>query len=353
MQVSRYVSSWVTAVLIGSTLSACAYIIPPEQNEPRHNIVEGGIRKPMNNPTSDKRSDLNRNVSPMSAPVQPVQQSALPPADVATQQRAQEILAASPVLGSERRIPVQNAQFQVSSNSYPAINSVPEAPVTTGPDSAQSRLKATQAELEVDRSKAVVAADTLAKDAAAEPSMLSELPKIDSVVPPADPIQAAPIIEQAPKVDPQQQSVVVPVKPVAAPIVAAQSASSVREFSAPAPLLSRAPEPLSLSVSEPVTPVVAAPANTSVAPVEKVAAVAPTETATPVVDQPMIVSSPLPAPVVAAQAPAPRAGDFDPLAVADNAPISAPVSVSSRAPLSSAYVVNRYIPPSRYSGLRN
>ena len=92
--------------------------------------------------------------------------AALPPVDGATQQYAEAVMG-------PRRVPVDNAEFQISSNGYPPITSVPPAPAIKGPDSAQERLNDTKANLEADRSAAVTAAETLAKDAAAEPSLLS------------------------------------------------------------------------------------------------------------------------------------------------------------------------------------
>lgn len=58
-----------------------------------------------------------------------------------------------------------------------------------GDAGAQSRLRLHKRSLEVDRSIAFTAKESLAKDVAAEPSMLSELPKVNGTNSASDPIQ--------------------------------------------------------------------------------------------------------------------------------------------------------------------
>ncbi len=367
MRLTHSYTRWFTAALLGGTLSACAYIIPPSPNEPRNNTVQGEIRKPINNPTSSgKRSALTPDELPNAAPVAPVKQAALPPVDNATQQRAEAIIQ-----NSDRRMPVENAQFQVSSNGYPPIHSVPPMPVTTGPDSAQSQLNATKAELEADRSNAVAATETLAKDAAAEPSMLSELPKIDGVVPVNDPINVAPVTSETKQAAPAkaapQSSISAPtaeVKPlasVATPIeapaqtVVASSLPNIPAFAPPAPLKAAVVKPAVVTAAKPepvgavVKPASAPTVTASAAPNSFKVDLTPSEPAT-ITAQPLAA----PSPALAANAAVPhvRAGDFDPLAVADNAPVVT-TKTSSRVILSSSYASNRYIAPSRYSSIRN
>ena len=359
MHFLRPLTHYITAMLLGSTLSACAYIIPPSQNEPRNNIVQGEIRKPTNNPASSgRRSDLVPRDMPTSAPVIPVQQAALPPMTNEVQ-----------LQNSGRRVPAENAQFQMSSSSYPPINSVPEAPVMRGANSAQSRLSATQAELEMNRSSAITASKTLANDAAAEPSMLSELPKVEGVVPANDPIQVTPAIVQTPPItEPQPQVIPTKIRRLpanevprssitpAVPVAPMTSIAPRIEMSNAVPVASRLPDmpvfappiPLSGRMPEPAPRTAAA-----VKPAPSITATAPPSQSFAVDMSPTITAQPLPSPQFAAQAPNVRAGDFDPLAVADNASIASTPVAAPRATASSTYVSNRYIAPSRYSGLRN
>ena len=143
-----------TAFLLVVSVSGCAYIIPPEQNVPRHNTVVGEPRKPqLNVKTIGPRSAI-------AAPVMPVARNEapnLPPVDEATQREANKQMAmqadTAPVAAvtpaaNGRRVPAENAQFQLSENTYPTLSEVPPRPVTEGPGSVKDRLSNTQSELE-------------------------------------------------------------------------------------------------------------------------------------------------------------------------------------------------------------
>jgi hypothetical protein len=69
MQVSRSYTRLFSVLLLSSTLSACAYIIPPNPNQPRNNTVQGGMRKPINNPvTGGGHSSINTPQAPATQP---------------------------------------------------------------------------------------------------------------------------------------------------------------------------------------------------------------------------------------------------------------------------------------------
>lgn len=159
------------------TLNGCAYFIPPDPNVPRHNTVLGGPRRPQLNLISAPLSALTAQPNAptvAAAPVEPVAVTAqnnapaLPPVDAAVKAQAERELQANAV----RALPPENQQFQVAGN-YPALDAVPPRPALTGTDSAQSRLSTTQSDLERERVEAQQRKDALARDAAAEPSLLS------------------------------------------------------------------------------------------------------------------------------------------------------------------------------------
>jgi hypothetical protein len=190
----------ILSLCVIATVNGCALFIPPEQNAPRNNTVLGGPRRPQLNINHAPQSALPQAADAATLASAGAPAPALPPVDPAVKAKAEEALAANttppaptaaatPVavaaasnpLG-ERRVPVENAQFQVAGN-YPALDSVPPRPQLTGPDSAASRLSATQEELERSRADATKQAETLGRDAAAEPSLLNELPKTNNPAP--------------------------------------------------------------------------------------------------------------------------------------------------------------------------
>ncbi len=365
--------SRILALACAATLSGCAYIIPPDNNAPRNNTVVGAPHRPQ----------LNNNVGPASAPSsslnalpQPVamNQPALPPVDAATQAQAEQEMAMNPAPAApganERHVPVENAQFQVAGN-YPALNSVPPRPAMGGPNSTRERLDDVQTNLIEERSNAITTKENLAKDAAAEPSMLSDLPKTDAVVPANDPVKITPIPAEKPAASAPEP------KPVAkaAPQVSTEPVVEMKPVKVAAPrVITPAPQPtVTASSSEflPPSPTFAPPAPRNGVVIKPVAA-AKAEPLMPVATQaampaPVTVREvPVPAAVAYTPAPAPaaapvaiatnkgptiRKGDFDPLAAADNAPLAAPATaVASGA--KAAYVSSSYLAPSRYADRR-
>jgi len=360
---------FIACVLLG--LSSCAYIIPPEQNAPRHNTVLGEPRKPELNGRPVAPSGTP--TSAIAAPVVPVARNdmpALPPVDPSVAaQAAKEITSQQPTAvattqsaaavsygaANGRRVPLENAAFQMAGGSYPNLNSVPPRPVMEGPGSVKERLSETQSDLVKSRADAENAKQALDRDAAAEPSMLAPLPGNDAPVPAIvpQPATAAPVTPTSQVVVPNRESVrrapMDNMKPLAAvtpaPVMAAAN---------PQPVVADAP-----SATMPNTPNFAPPAPMRgtmhmTTPVAALPTLRPITLTEPSASSPVIVAQELSAPVAMASAKGPivRQGDFDPLAVADNAPIAkaSPVIVTyGAAPARSG---TGYMASSRYAERR-
>lgn len=382
----------LAAVALSAVASGCAYVIPPDQNAPRNNTVEGPMRKPQNNPTNPRavKPQAAVNTAPSANPYSPVQSAA--PAQ-AEQQMASLAVPAAPVpampTNSERRMPVENAQ--VAAAGYPPIDSVPPRPATEGPESVKQRMNDAQQSLEQGRATADQSKQQLTLDVNAEPSMLSDMPRTQtpSAVNPA-PVQQ-PVMQPA-NPQPMQQPAVRPganaqpvypqpvaqVQPQPAPQQIMVSANQppalppAPNFAPPPPAAGQSaalqpvkPQPLQATVRQVPAPALAAAAPskmpeptgamepTSVAPLPSVnvglpPAAASTEVESVVSGDTMTVARTHPTTGVTV-----RKGDFDPLAAADNAPVvssAAPVSIdrTSAAAATSSYVANRYMAPSRY-----
>lgn len=321
------------------TMNGCAYVIPPEQNAPRHNTVLGAQRRPQLNFNTGPQSSIPRapdaaNFS-AAAPVDPVivasQQAPQTSGDATPEPQFQQITAApvAPVARADslRAIPAENQQFQVA-GTFPAIDSVPPRPSLTGSDSSQSRLNATQADLERARAQAQQSSETLARDAAAEPSLLAPMPAQQNLAP----VTPAPTLPANDRRTPIGNGAAAPQVIIPAPVASAlpaprivlPSVPVVTQFSVPTGPSFAPPTPLnvaSLNVpqSQPVRTV----------PAEQPQAVSAVQTSAPVVTnigqrQPIVLRAPVPyeaAPASVAVTPAParggitvRPGDFDPLA---------------------------------------
>lgn len=307
------------------TLSGCAYIIPPDPSTPRHNTVLGGPRRPQLNLISGPLSALPTQPSAptvAAAPVEPVAVTAqnyapaaapaLPPVDPAVRAQAERELQASSV----RALPPENQQFQVAGN-YPALDSVPPRPALSGADSAQSRLSTTQSDLERERVEADLRKATLARDAAAEPSMLAPASSVALPVPVALPTpQAQPAVPAAvPGGAPTSlPPATIPADPRRAPTPGGANLAPI----APEPRMAAAtpapritfPEPQPQSnAALPATPAFAPPAPLTVAsldaPARQPARTTPAQQPAPAT-VPMPVPVPVAAPVPSASTQAPR-----------------------------------------------
>ncbi len=399
MQFPKMVVRFLALAGVSVLAVSCAYIIPNDPNQPRNNAVVGERHKPQMN-TLVPQSSLAPGVNPLVNAPQVAARN-LPPVDAATQAAAEKELAAAPaaVSSMERRVPIENAEFQVSAAGYPPITSVPPRPVMAEPESAKERLGEVQSTLEQDRAAAEVSKEKLARDAAAEPSMLPAPVRVDGVVPPADPVTVAPVVNGAATAPAALPSVTIPtpeaVRPGVAPVAnkpgkpeaAAEPAADavkpevVGNFpvfpATPVPTVTAPPVAAAVisappsAAPMPAAPVLVAPPITlpPPAPLGKVAMVAPAVPAQPApavqpvpqvvavapapVQAPAPVVSTPPAAQVATAVPAtPRRvrGDFDPLAVADtqSVRVASPVTTGG-ATTSSSYAANRYLSPSRYA----
>lgn len=384
MKFVRSRSHFLSLSLSLLVLSGCAYVIPPEENAPRNNTVLGEKRKPqLNMNRVGPQSAVSAPMSSMAAPSVDVQAMNLPPVDATTQAQAQQEIAfanTAPVADTGRMVPAENQQFQLAAAEFPPINDVPPRPVMSGPGSAQERLDATKAGLEVDRTRAVNSKKALDVDAAAEPSMLSDLPKTGGTVPASDPVQVrtpepalnampsavtippASEIRRSPSQQPAQQPApqsALPMAPIAAAAPMAEPAPRImmpaENYAYTPPPAINFPPPTPLNPQSTPAPVAKRePMPTAPAPMPVAAA--------PAAMPAIALREPMPPePVFVPQAPIPAAvaqttlppGDFDPLAVADNAPVSAPLPVvRSYGASSSSYVSNVYIAPSRYATRR-
>ncbi|MFZ4541521.1 MAG: hypothetical protein ACOYNL_06890 [Rickettsiales bacterium] len=388
MRISQVALPFSIALL----LSSCAYLIPPDTNEPRHNTVLGAPHKPQlnvttigvgpqsNNTVRDTMQVAPQQVAAMerAAPVTAVTRSDLPnlpPVDPSTRAQAEREMASV----SERRIPMEN-QFQVAANDYPDLHSVPARPTLNGPGSTQSRLIETKSYLEQDRTQSEISKAALSRDAAAEPSMLSELPATEGTIPPNDPVVSLPMSQ--PVLNPIPAPALAPAtirnEPVSSlrvthPEVVTNTYTAPRivmqaptppppspNFAPPAPLgalpeTQYAPAPATIAYA----PKASVPVVYSPLPINANAQYAPAVTSVPVVAGTAVATraqevaiAELPAPAVTRASTA-RRGDFDPLAVADNAPITTHRSRNSNlynaAPTD---VSNGYIAPSRYADRR-
>ncbi|MDX2095026.1 MAG: hypothetical protein SFW64_03710 [Alphaproteobacteria bacterium] len=277
----------ITPVIAALSLSGCAYLIPPEANGPRNNTVPAGApHRPQFNPGGGAQNAVPpRDKTPVAdvaavAPVaEPVAVAAAPLLPVTT----------APNGDAARRVPVENAAFQLAGN-YPPLDAVPPRPVLTGPDSAQSRLRDTQDDLERERAVAQESKDALTRDAAAEPSI--PLP-VEGAASPALPAAPIPPRDENRRI-PRENGAALTLPPPPS------GAFAVTETSPPPLLPPVARQPIRLRP-----------------PVAEVADNAPLAT---------------------------RAGDFDPLATAS---AGAPTASAAR------YAANRYIAPSRYASRRN
>lgn len=377
MQFPKMVVRFLALAGVSVLAVSCAYVIPNDPNQPRNNAVVGERHKPQMN-TLVPQSSLAPGVNPLVNAPQVAARN-LPPVDAATQAAAEKELAAAPaaVSNMERRVPIENAEFQVSAAGYPPITSVPPRPVMAGPESAKERLGEVQSTLEQDRAAAEVSKEKLARDAAAEPSMLPAPVRVDGVVPPADPVTVAPVVNGAATAPAALPSVTIPTPEAVRPGVAPVANKPEKPEAAAEPAADAVkPEVVGNFPVFPATPVPTAPvlvaspiALPPPAPLGRVAMVAPAVPAQPIpVIQPVpqvvaVAPAPVqvPAPVVSATpaaqvamavptAPRRVRGDFDPLAVADpqSARVASPVTTGG-ATTSSSYAANRYLSPSRYA----
>lgn len=403
-------SRFVLLTLATTSIAGCAYFIPENPSAPRHNKVEGDFHRPMNNsapaaPMSPQSALTPEQTPAEEKPVALMSAPQFPPVDEKTQARAEQVMAAAPVAApapivlasndSIRRMPSENMSLAASDMTN-ALRQVPERPAMTGPDSTKEKLQAVESTLEKDRVAADNAREKLSKDAAAEPSLLSEMPKEVAPAPakvekPAtkkpEPVskveetKPAPVVAAAPVVVEPKPVVVAaapePLGQIEQPKTESAALPPLPAFMPPAPLAARtaapattpaAPAPVAMAAAP-----VAAPAPVAVAPAPAIKETAPvakqqvaslpatsllnseiTYKPAPVMTAPAPEVAPAPLPVAAAAPavnPSVAPGDFDPLATAQSSVVS-PVVATDRNAKSAPSVYasnNRYLAPSRYS----
>lgn len=296
----------VVLPLVAVTIaSGCAFIIPDNPSDPRYNTVLGERRMP------EQNKSMGSGGGATSAPVPAVQQQALPP---------QSSMNLPPVDDATRRIAEQRMgrAIPAENSSYPVLSEMPPAPITTGDDAATARLAKVRAALEQDRAAANAAKTRLVTDAAAEPSMLSELPPTNGVVPPPMPVHSAPV---PPPAGPAPMvSAPMAMQPVNVPPAA--HVRSIADLPPPPPVYASAPA--AMAPAPMATPSIAAPTMPP--------------TAAPIMMDRVPMGG-APAPMMAAPAPQ-MAGSFDPMAGAPPIVLTPPPGMMGS---------GSYLPSSRYS----
>jgi hypothetical protein len=232
----------------------------------------------------------------------------LPPVDASTQRIADARLAAE-AKAQGRAVPSENMQL---AGNYPTLSNVPPAPVMQGEQAASERLAKVRTELEQQRVQTQAAKTQLERDAAAEPSMLSELPsaRAASGTTPAPAPMAAPAAPAAVSVPP-----------------ASQVRGGIADLPPPLPL-NAAPAPAPVPAAAP------APGKGAQAPIQMDHLPMGTAAPAPVVNAPMQTAGLEPIQL--------RPPGFDPMASGSGATQTAMAPSSGR-------MGNQFLPASRYA----
>lgn len=221
------------------------------------------------------RDDVSVKDVPKAARVRPVENqnigSASAAAPVATGVAAGEL---APLPGTADAAPISPTK----PGEYPSLHSAPARPSVAAVDNSKQRAMAVRNELEADRATAMQSREQLVKDAAAEPSLLANPPKLAApagALPPPPPMNAAQAkavqeVASQPAAAPVQTAAPVsPInngssaferltqRPLTAPMTASQAAPQVATAPAAAPAL----EPIRLTppASEPASPAAGTP----------------------------------------------------------------------------------------------
>lgn len=153
--------SALVVLTLCTTLTSCAWIIPPEKNAPRYNTVMGDSRRPALNPDAGA-------VAPSVAVADPVpyampQPQTYPDMAVTTPMAPQE---------SVRQLPPENGPTNNYYGGYPALNSVPPSPTQMDQEAA-IRMARVRAQLEQERAFAHQQRSQLNSAAAADSSWIT------------------------------------------------------------------------------------------------------------------------------------------------------------------------------------
>lgn len=193
----------------------CALLIPDNPSTPRYNTVMGERHMPELNPRGAMGPQSRASTPEMTPPAPrqaaiapaavpavaaapapaPVVAMDLPPVSPQTQQIAQQRIEAA------RSVPEEN--IQLASGDYPLLNDVPRTAPATGDAAAAAQLEKVRLQLEVDRNAASATTRQVKDEAAAEPSMLSDLPPTSKKAPAPAAIESTPIAPPAPAAAPK------------------------------------------------------------------------------------------------------------------------------------------------------
>ncbi len=290
-------------------LGGCAYLIPDNPSTPRYSTVTGERHAPQLNRAVGQAAVEQAAPVPVVDAVNVLPTDAFPPVDASTQATARQQLAVNNLpqpTGEVRQVPVENLQI-AGNNVFDAVPPRPAMAGAAGSDADQ--LNKVREQLEQDRAAADAARDQLAKDAAAEPSLLNGTP---GTVPPPAPVAEkplAPLVTQPPALAPVPALPPAGLPPTSNVLPPQGGIAPAPAYLPPPPLMAAAP------VSAPVP--------------QPVAAAQPLPALEPIVLRPPVAATSLPsaatpaprraAPVEAAPSPLPAAGgSFNPMAAADS-----------------------------------
>jgi len=349
-------------------IASCDLFVPPDNNKPRYNSVYGEKRRPELNPggmryqpsqTQDARQGAIEAAgadATLSTPAAPLPQApeAAPVAAPASAPVAEpapkpQVRREAPqeepgfwdrlafwsedeapvkdAPASERRMPVENASLtataqsattapvasndlapiQMAANEYPRLDSTPERPDIAATDNTRQRLGAARADMEAERAVSEERREQVARDAAAEPSLLSTRPDLQPKPANPEPLPPPPALPAgvtipapAPVAPAPTSSNPVPAAPVAKAepareVQIATNGGSAFERLTNRPLTAPAATPQAQAVPPaPPEPQQAAPAKATAPNMQISVADAPAETKPPVAAKP-IVAAPVPA----------------------------------------------------------
>lgn len=191
----------------------CALLIPDNPSEPRYNKVVGERHMPEMNPrgTVGPQSSVAPVPVAMAAPSPEITAAPLATPAAATPPSATPAMALPPVSAQTRQIAQQRIDaarsipeenIQLASGDYPLLNDVPRTAPATGDAAAAAQLEKVRVQLEGERANASATTREVKAEAAAEPSMLSDLPPTSTKAPAPKAIPSKPIAPPAPALQP-------------------------------------------------------------------------------------------------------------------------------------------------------
>ena len=381
-QLIARIGFWVLTLV---PLSACTYLIPPDDSAPRYNeVVDTPRHRPELNDASERPAHRQDDDEPQSSltPSAPAPTMQAAGADAVTASNIAPPVAVSPAplpapVASGRQVPSENVTV-LAENGAPPISNVPPKPDAKETQATKDSLSDTQRELKEDNAHAMASKRQLDKDAAAEPT-LSALPEeapvtsaplapppgaapAPAVQPPVGAPQSnaapgpAPIASALPPAPPMLPSNGLPLLPPPPPLPAYPIADASPLVPTPpsaglTPLPPRPPEAIGTIPPAPVAPAVVASAAQPMAfpppPVQMAplpaASIRLTPPSTPAIARRATPTDNSSAQVANTAMPQPMSGGFDPMATASSTPASSPTTI---------YASSGFLPQSRYAAKR-